>query len=128
MSEKLGIKAGHQVSLCGAPKNFGRTLDPLPDDVVVRTRPSRQAAVVLLFSRAASKLRVAFPAAVERLPTGGMIWVAWPKKASGEPTDLTENVVREIGLATGLVDIKVCAIDDTWSGLKFVRRRVPART
>jgi hypothetical protein len=123
LSAKLGIAEGDEVALLHAPAGFAAALTPLPPRVTVRETPSRDAAVVLLFSGAAAELEREFGAAVERLPAGGMLWVAWPKKASRRPTDLTEDVVRRIGLATGLVDVKVCAVDETWSGLKFVRRR-----
>ena len=123
--EKLGIKSGHAVALLAAPPGFDDTLGALPDGVKVRRRAG-EADVALLFTRAARDLEARFAATAETLRPGGMLWVAWPKKTSGVATDLTENVVRDIGLAAGLVDVKVCAIDETWSGLKFVRRRKPA--
>jgi hypothetical protein len=123
LSAKLGIKAGHDVALLGAPAGFAGALEPLPDGVTLHARAAKDAAVVLLFEREAAALEREFGKVAARLPTGGMLWIAWPKQASRQPTDLTENVVRRIGLATGLVDVKVCAIDETWSGLKFVRRR-----
>jgi hypothetical protein len=83
---------------------------------------SEAADCVLLFTSAAAELEVLFPRAAACLPPSGMLWVAWPKKAAKVPTDLTDNVVRQIGLRHGLVDVKVCAITDVWSGLKFVRR------
>jgi hypothetical protein len=76
----------------------------------------------MLFAKEHSELRKGFAPLRDRLEPNGMLWVAWPKKASGMPTDLSEGVVREFGLESGLVDVKVCAVDDTWSGLKFVRR------
>ncbi len=120
--EKLGIKPGHQLALLSAPPKFDDTLGALPTKVVVRRRIGR-ADVALLFSQSASDLSSRFANVAKTLNDGGMLWVAWPKKASGVATDLTENVVRDVGLAAGLVDVKVCAIDDTWSGLKFMRRR-----
>jgi hypothetical protein len=78
--------------------------------------------LAVLFVTAKTDLEMRFPKAADRLAPAGMLWVAWPKKASGVPTDLNENIVRDIGLAAGLVDTKVCAIDDVWSGLKFVIR------
>ena len=122
LGEKLGLEAGHRVALLGAPDDFPRALEPLPADVQLLRRVA-DVDVALLFSRARSELAARFGVVAERLRPGGMLWVAWPKKASRQPTDLTEDVVREIGLAAGLVDVKVCAIDDVWSGLKFVRRR-----
>jgi hypothetical protein len=124
--EKLGVRAGHRVALLHAPPAFADALAPLPDDVVLTDAASGATAVVLLFSRESARLAAEFPRVAAVLPTGGMLWVAWPKKASRQPTDLTEDVVRGIGLAAGLVDVKVCAVDDVWSGLKFLRRRAAA--
>ncbi len=120
--DKLGIKPGHQLSLLSAPANFDEALGALPAKVVVKRR-SGPADVALLFSRDARDLSSRFGVVAKALRDGGMLWVAWPKRASGVATDLTENVVRDIGLTAGLVDVKVCAIDETWSGLKFMRRR-----
>jgi hypothetical protein len=103
-----------------APPDFGDTLDTLPDGLRPMTRGTLDFA--LLFVRAESELRKRFPRLRDRLESDGILWVAWPKKASGVRTDLSEGIVRSIGLAAGLVDVKVCAVDDTWSGLKFVRR------
>ncbi|HET7457723.1 MAG TPA: DUF3052 family protein [Gemmatimonadaceae bacterium] len=124
---KLGVAEGQRVALVDAPAGFPAALAPLPSEVRLLAAASEQVDVdvAIIFSRAASHLEERFAAAVAALRPGGMIWVAWPKKASRQPTDLTEDVVRGIGLAAGLVDVKVCAIDETWSGLKFLRRRVP---
>ena len=111
---KLGIKAGSRVLLDGRP-------DDVPLDG--HRRPGREPYdVVLLFAPDAARMHARWPALVPRLTTAGRLWVCWPKKSSGVPTDLTENAVRDFGLAEGLVDVKVCAIDATWSGLAFVRR------
>jgi hypothetical protein len=126
LSAKLGIKPGQQVALLHAPPDFPATLAPLPARVTVCQRPSAETPVVLLFSRASADLSAEFPAVAAELPAGGMLWVAWPKQAARQATDLREDVVRRIGLAAGLVDVKVCAIDEVWSGLKFVRRRPTA--
>jgi hypothetical protein len=109
------------VLLDGAPA--GLPLEPLPDDVTPHRRPGRDPYdVVLVFTPDAARLHSRWPALVPRLATAGRFWVCWPKKSSGVPTDLTENVIRDFGLAQGLVDVKVCAVDATWSGLAFVRR------
>src|SRR4051794_2840020 len=119
LPQKLGIKAGHRVLLVRAPATF--ELDA--DGVAVQRRAGRAPYdVVLAFcpDRAAPHRHLDdLPA---RVTTPGSLWLAWPKKSSGVRTDVDESVVREIGLGAGLVDVKVCAIDDTWSGLKFVRR------
>ena len=118
---KLGIKPGSRVLLDGAPDDV--PLEPLPDGVTPHRRAGREPYdVVLLFTPDAARLHARWPVLVPRLATAGRLWVCWPKKSSGVPTDLTENVVRDFGLAEGLVDVKVCAVDATWSGLAFVRR------
>jgi hypothetical protein len=121
---KLGIKPGHRVLLDGAPDRFEDThLAPLPDDVTVHRRAGRAPYdVVLAFRTDARTLVRHLPRDVGRTTTPGRLWLAWPKKASGVPTDLSDSVVREEGLAAGVVDVKVCAIDATWSALAFVRR------
>jgi hypothetical protein len=129
LARKLGIKSGHRVALLSAPAGFEGQLDGLPDAVSLSRQARGAADVILLFAERAADLRSRFAAAARRLDPAGGLWVAWPKKASGRPTDLHEGAVREIGLATGLVDNKVCAVDDTWSGLRFVVRLAdrPAR-
>ncbi len=121
LPRKLGIKAEHLVLVERAPR--GLALDPLPDVVTVHGRAGRGPYdVVLTFCRDQARLEQRFePLAALLTPAGGL-WIAWPKKASGVATDLTEDVIREVALAAGLVDVKVCAIDSTWSGLKMVRR------
>jgi hypothetical protein len=128
--QKIGIKPGHQVVLRNHPPTFLRDLGKLPEGAAASERPKGAADVVVYFTEKRSALERDFPALAVKLQPAGMLWIAWPKKASGRPTDLTENVVRETGLGFGLVDVKVCAIDETWSGLKFVIRlkdRVPAK-
>jgi hypothetical protein len=121
LPQKLGVKPGSRVLLDGAPD--GLPLEPLPDGVAVHRRPGKDPYdVVLLFAADAARLRDRWPALVGHLATTGRLWVAWPKKSSGVATDLSENPIREYGLEQGLVDVKVAAIDATWSGLAFVRR------
>ena len=127
LSDKLGIKSGHRVALLHGPPDARDLLSPLPARVTfVAPAAAGEADVVLLFSRSAADLEARFAPLARALTKGGMLWVAWPKKASRQATDLTEDVVRGVGLAAGLVDVKVCAISDVWSGLKFVRRRAAA--
>ena len=115
LPQKLGIKDGARVRLRGAPGGFARTLGVVP-------RARGEADVIVLFARSEADLRRGFARARRSLSTAGGLWVAWPKKASGVATDLTEGAVRRYGLSQGLVDNKVCAIDETWSGLRFVVR------
>ncbi|HVG44525.1 MAG TPA: hypothetical protein VM890_07340 [Longimicrobium sp.] len=125
LPKKLGIKPGHRMQLIGAPEGFGDTLGPLPDPVEIVPADDDGGApldLVLFFTDSADALRARFGGLAASLTPAGMLWVAWPKKASKVPTDLTEDVVRRIALERGMVDVKVCAIDATWSGLKLVYR------
>jgi hypothetical protein len=123
LPKKLGIKPGSRLALVSAPDGLGAALGELPVAVEVVAGDGTPADVIVFFTTDAAKLASRFPGLREQLATDGGLWIAWPKKTSGVPTDLTENVIREIGLACGLVDNKVCAIDETWSGLRFVYRR-----
>lgn len=123
LAKKLGIKAGCVLALLSAPARFDDTLGELPGGVRVKRRSSGEANVIVLFSRSLADLKRRFPAAARALAPGGRLWIAWPKKASGVATDLTQPVVRNFGLDAGLVDFKISAIDGTWSGLCFTRRR-----
>jgi hypothetical protein len=118
--DKLGIKAGARAQFVSEPRELLELLGGLPLGTKVVTRGALDFAV--LFVKSSAELRRSFSRFRDRLESNGMLWVAWPKKASGISTDLTDNVVRQFGLESGLVDVKVCAIDGTWSGLKFVRR------
>lgn len=117
---KLGIKPKVRMLFVGAPRNFTDLLGPLPDGAKLSSRGKLDFAIAFVTKRA--ELAEQFDLVINRLGVDGMVWISWPKKTSGVATELSENVVREIGLAAGLVDVKVCAIDETWSGLKFVRR------
>ena len=117
---KLGIKPGSRVSFRHEPRGFRELLVGLPADLASPSRGELDFAV--LFVTRFSSLRCDFAALMKRLAPAGVLWVSWPKKSSGVATDIDENLIREHGLAAGLVDVKVCAIDATWSGLKFVRR------
>src|SRR5947207_6969671 len=120
--KKLGIRPGFDVAFVNAPEDFVKQLD-LPSDVSVRSHSkSDELDFILVFVKSQKILSTAFAESARKIKPNGMLWVSWPKKTSGVQTDLTENVVRDIGLAAGLVDVKVCAIDEVWSGLKFVYR------
>lgn len=124
LPKKLGIKDGSRVALIGAPSGFDRTLGALPSRVAVTSRFGGEADVIVLFATEFGKLQKDFVKVMAMMPSsGGMLWVAWPKKASKVPTDLDENLIRDFGLAQGVVDTKVCAIDLVWSGLRFNKRR-----
>lgn len=122
LAKKLGIKEGSRIALVNAPKNFQSELGELPDNVQFIKRPTKLLDIILLFVLTERALTRDFAKLAATLVSNGMIWIAWPKKTSGVATDLSEQRVRQIGLDAGLVDVKICAIDDTWSGLKFVYR------
>ena len=115
LPKKLGIHDGARVRLAGAPEGFAAALGVVP-------RARGEADVIVLFTKTAAGLTRSFPRLRRSLHPSGGLWVAWPKQASGVRTDLSEGVVRQYGLGQGLVDNKVCAIDETWSGLRFVVR------
>jgi hypothetical protein len=122
LPQKLGIKAGSRLGLFNAPKGFDKTLGALPDGVEWTTHLGGSLDVAVLFTDRASELAKRFASLAKAISPAGGLWISWPKKSSGVKTDLDENVVRAIGLEAGLVDVKVCAIDQIWSGLKFVVR------
>jgi hypothetical protein len=122
LPDKLGIKSGTQVIAIGAPSSYKAWLDPLPRGARLQTRLSPNAAFVHRFVTSRKELAADFPKLAGALTDEGTLWISWPKRTSGVDTDLTENVIRDLGLPLGLVDVKVCAIDEVWSGLKFVRR------
>ena len=122
LPKKLGIREGSRVAVVSAPDGFARVLGPLPDDVDLRTDARGRCDVVVFFVTRRAELARRFPSFVRALETDGGLWVSWPKKTSGVATDLVFDAVQKIGLDAGLVDNKVCAIDGTWSGLRFVRR------
>jgi hypothetical protein len=123
LPRKLGIKPGHRVALLGAPDGFeADTLGDLPDGVGVVRRTGGEADVIVSFHTRRAELERRLPALRAMMEPAAGLWIAWPKRVSKVPTDMTEDVVREIALPTGLVDNKVCAIDATWSGLRLVIR------
>jgi hypothetical protein len=122
LAKKLGIKEGGTLLLVNAPERFEALLEPLPAGACsTRTVPAKLG-MALVFAVNLAELKKYFAPLRKKLDPAGMLWVAWPKKASKRPTDLTEDVVRKVGLDAELVDVKVCAVDETWSGLKFVYR------
>ncbi|MFT3838881.1 MAG: DUF3052 domain-containing protein [Myxococcaceae bacterium] len=123
LPKKLGIKEGHQVALLSAPHGFEKTLGAVPFGATVREGlKGKPLDVVVLFVTARKQLEKQLASVRKQMAPACGFWVAWPKKASGVATDMTEHVVREVALPTGLVDNKVCAIDETWSGLRLVIR------
>ncbi len=123
LAGKLGIKEGALIVLLGAPDGFEAELEPLPDGVRVRRRLQAGIDVAVLFVTSRRQLERRFPQVVAALRPAGGLWVAWPRWSSGVATDLTENTLRDVVLPTGLVDNKVCAVNQAWSGLRFVVRR-----
>jgi hypothetical protein len=123
LSRKLGIKPSFRVKTKNAPVNYAEMLEPLPDDVVISSRLRAPVDIWHIFSKSRVELRKILPICLTEIQQAGMIWVSWPKKSSGVPSDITEDVVRELALPLGLVDVKVCAVDDVWSGLKLVIRK-----
>jgi len=119
--KKLGIKSGFNLAFVNSPEEFFDELT-LPQDVNVNSRSTKPLDFVLLFVKREAELEKKFVQYARRLAPRGMIWIAWPKKSSGVTTDLSFTNVQAIGLATGLVDVKICAVNEVWSGLKFVIR------
>jgi hypothetical protein len=122
LPRKLGIKEDNRVAVINAPPGFDGTLGELPDGVTIKDAARGRLDVVVCFLTARSVLERRFDSLKRAIYPDGGLWIAWPKRSSGEPTDLTEDVVREVALDRGLVDNKVCAIDETWSGLRLVHR------
>lgn len=122
LAKKLGIKEDSRVALVGAPDGFRGELSDLPPGVTFVTSLAAQLDLILFFVKSQSEMTRNFPRLAAKLKPAGMLWIAWPKKASGVATDLSDNSVRQIGLDAGLVDVKVCAVNEVWSGLKFVIR------
>jgi hypothetical protein len=120
--KKLGIRPGARARFVGAPPDYARTLGTLPPGTMAMTSTRLGLDFIQLFTRDRADLNRKLPALVRALSKDGALWICWPKQASGVATDLTGDGVRAAGLAAGLVDVKVCAVDGTWSGLKFVYR------
>jgi hypothetical protein len=123
LAKKLGIKEGFRVGLVNSPKDFQRQLASLPAKVKISVADLRKPLdLIILFTDSQRTLKIEFPILAEKLNVNGMLWIAWPKKSSGVSTDLSFDTVQQTGLQAGLVDVKICAVNEIWSGLKFVYR------
>lgn len=120
--EKLGIKGGLKVTILNSPANYSHTLGKLPGNVAVMKNLGERLDFIQFFTKESKELRSKFPSLKRALLQNGILWISWPKGSSKVKTDLNENIVREIGLGNGLVDVKIAAVDEIWSGLKFVYR------
>ena len=123
LARKLGIKPGMRLCALAAPTNYGQLLAPLPDDLHWQAKPSLECALVHAFFVERQVLAAALRQLRETLATDAVLWVSWPKRSAGVATDITEDVIRDEALPLGWVDVKVCAVDATWSALKLVVRK-----
>jgi len=123
LARKLGIRGGLDIALLGAPDDFESTLGDLPEGVRLRREARGAPDLVLVFTKSRAELQRRLPVARRLAGTRGNMWLAWPKKTSGVHTDLNFDVVQKLGLGTGMVDFKICAIDATWSGLRFGQKK-----
>jgi hypothetical protein len=123
LSQKLGIKAGQKIAAIGAPAGYRNLLSPLPEKVSLTSELKTGAAFVHFFVSERNVLEKELKRMRKLIADTGTLWISWPKKASGVRTDVTEDVIREVALPLGFVDVKVCAVDETWSGLKLMIRR-----
>ena len=122
LPKKLGVKDNQRIALLNEPVGFEKELGTLPSATEIVKKLAAPLDLVMLFVKQEKHLAKQFPSIAKKLSSAGIIWVAWPKKSSGVTTDLVFERVQRIGLDSGLVDVKICAIDDVWSGLKFVIR------
>jgi len=123
LPQKLGIKPGLTIVIINAPTNYRRLLGTIPEGVTFSDRLKPDSSFIHVFTRKRSELANRLPVLRARIADIGTVWVSWPKRSAGVPTDVTEDVVRAVALPLGFVDVKVCAIDETWSGLKLMVRR-----
>ena len=123
LAQKLGIKSGTRVALLAAPNGFVKLLEPVPEGVSFGTKLAKSADLVHVFTASKAELGKTLAACRKTLGPEAAVWVSWPKKASKVPTDITEDTIRTLALPLGFVDIKVCAVDEVWSGLKLVVRK-----
>lgn len=122
LQKKLGIKGGLSVFILQPPDSYFDWISPLPPDVKIKSKLVGEVDFIHLFVREQKIFSKEFIRCKKQLRKDGMMWISWPKKASNVPTDLDENIIRDFGLKNGLVDVKVCAVDEVWSGLKFMFR------
>ena len=120
---KLGVRPNERMVAINPPPHYEQLLEGLPDGVSITTRAHAGAEFVHLFTKSQAELEKRLTALRGKLADAGVLWVSWPKKASGVPTDVTEDVIRKVALPLGFVDVKVCAVDEIWSGLKLMIRR-----
>jgi ABC-type Na+ transport system ATPase subunit NatA len=123
LAQKLGIKPAQTVVVINEPANYRRLLGKLPDGVTFSHRLNVNSNFIHLFTTRRRELEKKLSILRERIAESGTVWVSWPKKSAGVPTDVTEDVIRDVALPLGFVDVKVCAVDETWSGLKLMIRR-----
>jgi hypothetical protein len=123
LPQKLGIKPGLSVVTINAPTNYRRLLGTIPEGVTFSDRLRPESSFIHVFAKKRSELSNRLAVSREQIADTGTVWVSWPKRSSGVPTDVTEDAVRAVALPLGFVDVKVCAIDETWSGLKLMVRR-----
>jgi hypothetical protein len=123
LSQKLGIKDGSEIYLLDPPNNYRSWIEPMPADVTIATRLSKNTDMIHIFTSSKSALSRALEVFRRKMKSDAAVWVSWPKKSSKVPTDITEDTVREVALPLGFVDIKVCAVTEVWSGLKLVIRK-----
>jgi hypothetical protein len=123
LPQKLGIKPGLTVVTINAPADYRRLLGPIPEKVTFSDRLKADSGFVHVFTKKSSELEKTLSALRQKIADTGTVWVSWPKKSSGITADVTEDVIRAVALPLGFVDVKVCAIDETWSGLKLMVRK-----
>ena len=122
LAAKLGLQAGMRAAALDAPAHYLRLLAPVPAGLMLANSLDRRMDFIHVFATKRAQLARRLTVILKRLNADGILWISWPKRSSAVATDLDENIIRALGLAAGLVDVKVCAVDQTWSGLKFVYR------
>ena len=121
--KKLGLKEGYRACVLNAPEDYFELIDGMPEGVVWLTRRARDLDFIHLFAKESAVIEKALPKLMHHIKKNGMIWISWYKKSAKIPTDLNEDIIRGLALSLGLVDVKVCAVDEKWSGLKIVIRK-----